>query len=69
MFLLKKIKKSYSSVVVNLNGFPLKNKYFEIVMEYFKLMSGYIKSFADSSKKGYCYSYVFNLKEHTKIGK
>ena len=29
----------------------LKKKIFEIVMEYLKLTSGYIKSFADSSKK------------------
>ena len=28
-----------------------KKKIFEIVMEYLKLMSGYGKSFADSSKK------------------
>ena len=52
MFLLKKIKKSYWSVVVDLYGFSWKKKkIFEIVMEYLKLMSGYGKSFADSSKK------------------
>ena len=28
-----------------------KKKIFEIVMEYLKLISGYFKSFADSSKK------------------
>ena len=28
-----------------------KKKVFEIVMEYLKVISGYIKSFADSSKK------------------
>ena len=51
MFLLKKIKKSYWSVVLDLNGFSWKEKDFEIVMEYLKLISGYIKSFTNSSKK------------------
>ena len=36
---------------MDLNGFSLKNKIFEFVMEYLKLISGYIESFADSSKK------------------
>ena len=31
--------------------FPEKFFFFEIVMEYLKLISGYSKSFADSSKK------------------
>ena len=50
MFLLKKIKKSYWSVVVDLNGFSWEKKIFETVMEYLKLVSGYIENFADSSK-------------------
>ena len=35
---------------MDLNGFSLKNKILEFVMEYLKLISGYIESFADSSK-------------------
>ena len=40
----------------------LEKKIFEIVMEYLKLISGYIKSFADSSRK-LSPVVVFNLKK------
>ena len=43
--------------------FPEKIFFFEIVMEYLKLISGYSKSFADSSKK-LAAIVVFNLTEH-----
>ena len=33
-------------------------------MEYVKLISRYTDKFGDSSRKTYCYSCVFNLKEH-----
>ena len=52
MFLLKKIKKATDLLLWIYTVFlEKKKKIFEIVMEYLKLMSGYGKSFADSSKK------------------